>query len=48
VSFDAFLGRKLPLMIASFFGKTGIGLCPIIETVVFLGAKISHLEAGYD
>jgi len=42
VSFGAFLRRKLPLKIASFLGKTGI--CPIIETVVFLGARISHLE----
>ena len=38
MNFGAFLGRKLPLMIASFFwGKTGI--CPIIETVVFLGCQ---------
>jgi len=37
VTFDAFLGRKLPLTIHHFWGKTGI--CPIIETVVFLGRQ---------
>jgi len=33
VSFDAFLGRKLPLMIVSPSKKTGIS--PITETAVF-------------
>jgi len=46
VSFGAFLGRKLPLMIASFFGETGI--CPIIETVVFLGRQNIPLRSDRD
>jgi len=44
VNFGAFLGRKLPLIIASFLRKTAI--CPIIENVAFLGRQnISYLEA---
>ena len=46
MSFGVFLGRKLPLMIASFFEKTGIFL--IIETVVFLGRQNIPLRGHRD
>ena len=32
-----FWRRKLPLLIAPFCRRQGIPVCPIIETVVFLG-----------
>jgi len=47
VSFGAFLGRKLSLMIATvFLRKTGV--CPIIETAVFLGRQNIPLRGHRD
>jgi len=44
VSFGAFLGRKLPLTIASFFGEKQ-AYAPLLKLLFFSGARISHLEA---
>ena len=44
MSFGAFLGRKLPLKIASFFGEKQ-AYARLLKLLFFLGARISHLEA---